>query len=135
VVVKKLLLKVVGVIVLLSVLVGLALVVWLIGKNLLGLAEDPRLRIAELAAQAARSEAERAYIEYMEVRAEADRLRQAVGLTEEEGENLIRRSVAQGYTSHTRSHALLVMGLVGVTGFALVGILFMGIVAWRSDQA
>jgi len=129
--VKKLLLKVVGAVLLVIVLIGLAYLVVQIGGKLLGLVEDPRLRVAELNAQAAHDAADTAYHEYMEVRAEADRLRQAVGLAEEQGENMIRRSVAQGYTLHTRTHTVLAMSLVGVTMLALVATIGMGILTWR----
>lgn len=128
---KKLLLKLVGTILLLIILAGLVLLVGQMGKKLLGLTEDPRLHIAELGAQTAHSEAERAYSEYMETRAEADRLRQAVGLAEETGENMIRRSVAQGYTLHTRAHTALALGLAGLTGLALLSVAVMGIGAWK----
>ena len=131
---KKLLLKVAGAVLLVIILIGLVYLVVLMGQKLLGLAEDPRLRAAELNAQAAHSEAEQAYSEYMKTRAEADRLRQQVGLAEEAGENMIRRSVAQGYTLHTRTHTALALGLAGLTGLALLSVAVMGVVAWRSDH-
>ncbi len=131
---KKVLLRVVGILLLVILLVGLAYAVVQMVGILLGLVEDPRLRAAELNAQAAHDEAEQAYSEYMRVRAEADRMRQAVGLAEEQGENMIRRSVAQGYTTHTRTHTALALGLVGLTGLALLAVGIMSIVAWREKK-
>ena len=128
---KKLLLKAVGAVLLVIILIGLVYLVVQMGGKLLGLIADPRLRVAELNAQAAHDAADTAYHEYMEVRAEADRLRQAVGLAEEQGENMIRRSVAQGYTMHTRAHTVLAMSLVGVTMLALAIAIVMSIVTWR----
>ena len=131
---KKLLLKVLSAVMLVVVLAGLVLLLWQIGKQLLGLTEDPRVRIAELDAQAAHSEAEQAYSEYMEIRAEADRLRQQVDLAEEAGENMIRHSVAQGYTLHARAHTALALSLPSLTGLALLAVAVMGIVAWRQEK-
>ena len=131
---KKLLLKVVGAASLVVILIGLVYLVGQMGGKLLGLVEDPRLRVAELNMQAAHDEADRAYSEYMKVRAEADRLRQQVDLAEEAGENMIRRSVAQGYTTHTRTHTALALGLAGLTGLALLSVAIMSIVAWREKK-
>ena len=131
---RRLLLKIAGGVLIVLVFVGLVFLVTQMGKKLLGLTEDPRVRVAELGAQAAHDEAEQAYSEYMEVRAEADRLRQQVSLAEEQGENTIRRAVVWGYATHTFAHTALALGLMGVAMLVLAVTFVMGVAMWRDER-
>jgi len=96
--------------------------------------QSDRLRVAEEEADAAHSEAETAYYEYQQVQADADRLRQQTATTRAEGENMLYKSVAQGYTLHTRTHSALVLSLVGVVFLAMVMVGAMGLLAWRGHE-
>jgi len=132
----KLLTKAILAIVVILLTVGLALkAVATVSRFWNGLfGQSDRLQIAELEADTAHDEAEKAYSVYQQTQADADRLRQQTATTRAEGENMLYKSVAQGYTLHTRTHSALVLSLVGVVFLAMVMAGAMGLLAWRGHE-